>query len=140
MESDLRQRLNEGCKVLGVVKGVVKDRTLGMNIKRVLHKKVIVPTGMYGSELWGMKVTKTQKLNGLEMKCLGNMAGESRLDRVINKVVRVRTGVRNELAARLCMDVLRWFGDVEIMEKGCLLKKMCSLTGGMKDENVDQRL
>lgn len=124
VEADVRQRVNEGCKVLGAVKGVVKNRGLGMNVKRVLYEKVIVPTVMYGSELWGMKVMERQKLNVFEMKCLRSMAGVSRVDRVRNEVVRVRTGVRNELAARVDMNVLRWFGHVERMENGCLLKKV----------------
>ena len=43
---------------------------------------------------WGMKVTKRQKLNVFEMKCLRGMTGVSRLDRVMNEVVRTGTGVR----------------------------------------------
>ena len=42
-------RVNEGCKVLGALKGVMKNRGLGMNVKKVLYKKVGVPTVMYGS-------------------------------------------------------------------------------------------
>ena len=34
------------------------------------------------------------------MKCLRSMTGVSQLDRVRNEVVRARTGVRRELAAR----------------------------------------
>ena len=41
------------------------------------------------------------------------MTGVSRLDRVRNEVVRVKTGVRRELAARVNMNVLRWFGHVD---------------------------
>ena len=40
--------VNEGCKVLGALKGVMKNRGLGMNVK-VLYEKVVVPTVMYGS-------------------------------------------------------------------------------------------
>ena len=48
------------------------------------------------------------------------MTSVSRLDRVRNEVVRARTGVRRELAARVDTNVLRWFGRVERMdnEKG----------------------
>ena len=95
------------------LKGVMKNRGLGMNAK-VLYEKVVVPTVMYGSESWGMKVTERQKLNVFEIKCLRSMTtGVSRLDRVRNEVVRARTGVRKELAARVDMNVLRWFGHVE---------------------------
>ena len=49
--------------MLGALKGVMKNRGLGMNVKKVLYEKVAVPTVMYGSESWGMKVTERQKLN-----------------------------------------------------------------------------
>ena len=124
VEADVRHRVNEGCKVLGAMKGVMKNRGLGMNVKRVLYEKVIMPTVMYGSELWGMKVSERQKLNVFEMKCLRSMAGVSRLDRLRNEEVRERTGVRKELAARVDMNVLRWFGHVERMENERLLKRV----------------
>ena len=95
-----------------------------MNVKKVLYEKVVVPTVMYGSESWGMKATERQKLNVFEMKCLRSMTGVSRLDRVRNEVVRARTGVRRELAARVDMNVLRWFGHVERMDNERLLKKV----------------
>ena len=59
-----------------------------------------------------------------EMKCLRSMIGVSWLDRVRNEVVRARTGVRRELAARVDMNVLRWFGHVERMDNERLLKKV----------------
>ena len=40
-----------------------------------------------------------------EMKCLRSMTGVPWLDRVRNEVVRARTGVRRELAARVDMNV-----------------------------------
>ena len=52
------------------------------------------------------------------------MTGVSRLDRVRNKVARARTGVRRELAARVDMNVWRWFGHVERMDNERLLKKV----------------
>ena len=63
-----------------------------------------------------MKVTERQKLNVFEMKCLSSMTGVSRLDRIRNEVVRARTGVKRELATRVDMTVLRWFGRVERMD------------------------
>ena len=71
-----------------------------------------------------MKVTERQKLNVFEMKCLRSLTGVSRLDRVRNEVVRTRTGVRREMAARVDMNVLRWFGHVERMDNEQLLKKV----------------
>ena len=124
VEADVRHRVNEGCKVLGAMKGVMKNRGLGMDVKKVLYEKVIVPTVMYGSELWGMKVSERRKLNVFEMKCLRSMAGVSRLDRLRNEEVRERTGVREELAARVDMNVLRWFGHVVRMDSERLSKRV----------------
>ena len=39
---------------LGALKGVMKNRGLGMNVKKVLYEKEVVPTVMYDSESWGM--------------------------------------------------------------------------------------
>ena len=44
--------------------------------------------------------------------------------RVRNEVVRARTGVTRELAARIDMNVSRWFGLVERMDNEQLLKKL----------------
>ena len=52
------------------------------------------------------------------------MTGVSRFNRVRNEVVRARTGVRRELAARIDMNVLRWFGHVERMDNERMLKKV----------------
>ena len=52
------------------------------------------------------------------------MTGVSQLERVRSEVVRTRTGVRRELAARVEMNVLRWFGHVERMDNERLLKKV----------------
>ena len=93
VEADVRHRVNEGCKVLGAMKGVMRNRGLRLNVKKVLYEKVIVPTVTYGSELWGMKVSERQRLNVFEMKCLRSMAGVSRLDRFRNEEVREREQV-----------------------------------------------
>ena len=39
VEADVRHRVNELCKVLGALKGVMKNRGLGMNVKKVLYGK-----------------------------------------------------------------------------------------------------
>ena len=72
----------------------------------------------------GYEVTERQKLKVFKMKCLRSMTGVSRLDGVRNEVVRARTGVRRELAARVDMNVLRWFGHVERMDNEQLPKKV----------------
>ena len=124
VEEDVCQRVNEGCKVWGAMKGVMKSRGLGMNVKRELYERVVVPTVTYGSELWGMKVSERNKLNVFEMRCLRNMVGVTRLDRFRNEEIRRRTGVTLELDKRVDRNVLRWYGHVERMDDQRLLKRV----------------
>ena len=63
-----------------------------------------------------MVQSERQKLNVFEMKCLRGMAGVSRMDRVRDEVVRQRTDVEVDLATRVDMNVLGWFGHVKRME------------------------
>ena len=127
VEAYLGQRVNEGRRVSGALKGVIKNGGLGMNVEEVLYEKVVGPTVLYGSELWGMKETERQKLNVFEMKCLRSMTGVSQLDKVRNEVVSKRTGVRRKLAARVDMNVLRWSGHMERMDNENLLKKVMNI-------------
>ena len=82
VEVDVRHRVNEGCKVLGALKGVMKNRGLGMHVKKVFYEKVVVPTVMYGSESWGIKVIERQKLNVFELKCHRSMTGVENISTV----------------------------------------------------------
>ena len=56
-------------------------------------------------------------MNVLEMKCLRNLVGVSRMDRVRNEDVRRRAGIERELSSRADQRVLRWFGHVERMDE-----------------------
>ena len=51
VEADVHPRVNEECKVLGALKGVMKNRGIGMNV--VLYEKVVVLTVMYDSRVMG---------------------------------------------------------------------------------------
>ena len=77
VEAEVCHRVNEGRKVLSALKEVMKNRGLGMNVKNALYENVVVPTVMYGSESWGVKVNERQKLNVFEMKCLRSKTGVS---------------------------------------------------------------
>ena len=59
-------------------------RGLGINDKKYLYERVIVPTALYGAEAWAMRSAERRKVNVLEMKCLRSLVGVSRMDRVGN--------------------------------------------------------
>ena len=50
MVDEVVYRINEGQKVLGAVNRVFKSRNVGLNVKKCVIERVIVPTVLYGAE------------------------------------------------------------------------------------------
>ena len=71
-----------------------------------------------------MRAAERRRINVFEMKCLRSMIGVTRLDRVRNEEVRRRTDERKELAERVDMRVLRWFGHMERMDDIRVVKRV----------------
>ena len=124
IEGEVKYRVGEAGKVMGGMKKVWKNRDLGMRAKRGLYESVIVPTALYAAETWGMKTADKQRLDVLEMRCLRSMCGVTRWDRLRNEEVRRRTGVLLELSNRAEQKGLRWFGHVERMDEGRMVKRI----------------
>ena len=80
--------------------------------KKCLYEGVIAQKALYGAEAWGMRSAERRKVNVLEMKCLRNLTGVSRMDRVRNKEMPRRAGIESELASKAYQRVLRWFEHV----------------------------
>ena len=57
-----------------------------------------------------MRSAERRKVNVLEMKCLRNLVGVSRMDRLRNEEVRRRAGIERELASRADQRILRCLG------------------------------
>ena len=91
-ERDLVLKMNEGSRASGALKIVLSNRGFGIKAKKCLYEGVIVLTALYGVEAWGMRCTERRKVNVLEMKCLRNLVGVSRMNRVRNEEVRRRAG------------------------------------------------
>ena len=68
----------------------------------------------------------------LEMKCLRNLVGVSRMYRVRNEAVRRRAGIERELASRADQRVLRWFRHEGRMNEYRMARKMlmAEVSGG----------
>ena len=123
-EKDVSQRIVEGCKLLGAMKGMFKCRTVSMNAKRSVYEGVVVPTVLYGAETWSVDMDIRHKINVFEMKCLRGMVGVTRLDRMRNERVRERAGIQVDLAGRVKIRVLSWFVHLERISDGRITKSV----------------
>ncbi len=52
MEGEIRERVMKGRSVVGSLAGVMKGRTVSMDVKRGLRHSILLPTLTYGSENW----------------------------------------------------------------------------------------
>ncbi len=59
-----------------------------MNATRRLYEVVVVPTALYGAEMWNVRESERNSLDVFEMRCLRSMVGVTRIDRVRNEEVR----------------------------------------------------
>ena len=71
VEADVCHKVNEGCKVLGALKGVMKNRWLGMNVKKVLDEKVVMLT----VSVW-LRVMGYESNRETETECVGDEMSE----------------------------------------------------------------
>ena len=79
-----------------------------------------------------MRSDERRKVNALEMKCLRNLVGVLRMDRVRNEEEHTRAGIDRELASRADHRVLRWFDHMERMDEYRMTRRvlMAEVTGG----------
>ena len=133
VKGDVSMRVHEGVKAFGAMARVWNERSVSIGVKRDLYERIVVPTVMYGSESWGMRVEERNKLDVAEMNCLRSICGVTRRDRVRNEVVRQRVGVHEKLSKRIDRKVLKWFGHVERMGSERLTKRVyMSEVGGRR--------
>ena len=53
--------MKEGYRAWGELKGVLLNRGLGINAKKCVNERVIVPTALFGAEAWGMRSVREGK-------------------------------------------------------------------------------
>ena len=95
-EMGVVHRMNEWYRAQ--LKSVLINRGLGLKAEKCLYEGVIVPTALNGAEAWCMR--SAERRNVLQMNCLRNLVGVSRMDRVRNEEVRRRARIEMELASR----------------------------------------
>ena len=89
--------------------GRLKDVHVFRGVAAGMSDHFLVEAEVVVAKEWGNRVVGFRRSSESKNRC---------------EVVRARTGVRRELAARVDVNVLRWFGHVERMDNERLLKKV----------------
>ena len=79
---------------------------------------------LYGCEVWTLKVRDRKRIEAVEMNCLRNICGLTRMDRVPNAEIRRMCGRKVSVGQRVDQSVLRWYGHVERMGDERLVKRV----------------
>ena len=83
-----------------------------METKRGMYEGIEVPTALYGSEAWVLENKVKNRMDVAEMSCLRSMCalcGVTGRDKVRNKEIRRRCGLKKSLSERGEAAVLWWF-------------------------------
>jgi hypothetical protein len=109
MKSEMKQRVTEGEKFSGVLRKMWKGERLSSNAKRSIYKGIVVPTLLYGSEVWATSAEDRRRMGVMEIKCMRAMHGVKIMDSVKNKEVQKRCGSELSIGVRMdgkCAEVL----------------------------------
>jgi hypothetical protein len=92
MKSEMKHRVTEREKVSCVVKKIWRGERMLKYAKRSMDEVIVVPTFLYGSEVWTASAEDTRRMCVKEMKCMRAMCSVSIMDRVRNEEVQRRCG------------------------------------------------
>ncbi len=87
MEGEIRERVMKDRSVVG--SGVMKGRTVSMDVKRSLINSILLIL-TYRSENWTWKGAQQSRVHAVEMSYLRGACGVSRWDGLINESVYER--------------------------------------------------
>ncbi|VFQ61100.1 unnamed protein product [Cuscuta campestris] len=89
----------------------VGDPKISPRMKGKFYRSVVRPAMLYGAECWAVKKTHVRRRHAAEMRMLRWMCGKTRLDRILNGVIRRQVDME-PVEDKLREARLRWFGYV----------------------------
>ncbi len=108
--------------VVDSLAGVMKGRTVSMDVKRGLRNSILLPTLTYGLENWTWNGAQQSRVRAAEMSYWRGAFGVSIWDGLSNESVYERCGMRGRGSGTGCgvlewvkRSTLRWFANIERM-------------------------
>src|SRR5678816_1231974 len=119
---EITRRMEKYGLVMKAVYPMMKDRNIGIEVKKVIFSRILTPTLLYGAETWTTTRKEESRIQAAEMRVLRTMIGKSRRDRIRNEVIREDIGVK-KMILKMYVGKLRWWGHLERMEQEKMLKR-----------------
>ncbi|XP_070055490.1 uncharacterized protein [Nicotiana tomentosiformis] len=93
IDEDVTQLIGVGWMKWRLAPGVLCDRKMPLKLKAKFYKAVVRPTILYCAECWPVKNSHIQKMKVAEMRMLRWMCEHTRLDKIMNKDIRVKVDI-----------------------------------------------
>jgi hypothetical protein len=68
MKSEMKDRVTEGEKVSGVLRKIWNGEGMSRDAKRSMYEGIVVPTLLYGTEVWLTNSEDRRRMGVMEMK------------------------------------------------------------------------
>ncbi len=131
MGGEIREQVIKVRSVLDSLAGVMKKKTVSMDVKRGLRYSILLPTLTYGSENWTWNEAQQSRVHVVETSYLRGACRVGRWDGLSNKSVFERCGMRGCGSGIGCgvvewvkRSILRWSDYIERMENEEFVKKV----------------
>ena len=124
MEEEIRSRIGKAARVIGVLnKPMWKRKELSRRTKLRVYNAIVVPTLMYGSEMWVLNKQQESAVQATEMHVLRRIVEKRRVDRVRN--VEIREELQQEgVLEKVKKSQRRWREALEVMGPDKLVKRV----------------
>ena len=95
MAKEIDERVTSAWKRFGQYSTFLRDQRIPMCLKRKIMNTVILPKMKYGAETWSLTNHQREKLAVTQRSVERSMLGVTRRDKIRNKDLRSRTGVKD---------------------------------------------
>ena len=77
---EVSMRLGRASRAFACLRSAIfHNKQLSMATKREVYKAVVLPTLLYGAEMWTVKADSVRRMRGFHNRCIRSMLGVSRL-------------------------------------------------------------
>ena len=126
IENEITSRIQAGWGNWKKCSGVLCDKKMPMKLKSKVHRTIVRPAMIYGSETWSTTKKEEKRLDVNEMRMLRWTCGVTKLDRIANRYIRGTMKV-SEVSGKIKERRLAWYGHVERREENHYLRRIVNM-------------